>query len=99
MVHHLAQFPRRVRHAFLTIEYPRLRRAIAEMLHLPTFLVCTMEATRRRGLDAMLAESLRKPLPPPLEIRFSWVQSDPVEASGFDREVHMGMRGWMRTCR
>ena len=54
MVHHLVLRPRPPGLSFLSIDELRLRRAITEMLNLPSFVGRAVNTTRRRGLNAML---------------------------------------------
>lgn len=55
VVHNLALFPRQARHALLTIECPRLRRTITEMLNPPPFMRRPMNSACRGSLNTMLS--------------------------------------------
>ena len=91
-MHHLALRTRRVAVSFLPIESIRLRGAITKMLNFPPFMRAAVNPAGGRGFNSVLAQGLRKLLSPTLEIRLSWIQTDPIEPSGLHDKVHMRMR-------
>lgn len=96
MVNHLPLFPRQTCLTLLAIEHLRLRRPIMEVLNLPPFVRGAMNPARGGGLNAMFPQGLRKPLSPALQIRFSRIQTDPIETGRLHRQVDMWVWGRVR---